>query len=485
MSRLRGRLPIVILVCALAVLPAGLLFGAGTRSLMVPGDMHLFVVGTAALLAALAAGAMSIRAARFSDGRAVLLGFAFSVMAVFLLVHALTTPDVLMGANGVVQAAGALNLPIGGLILSGAGLPMLRGREHIPLLIRAQFVTVGVLAVGGALAIVFAAEIPMVPNPSSLAAEIIFGLTVGPLLLLAWRSAHTFLLTRRGSDLLVAAGVVWLVGAQYGLLNFTMMQAGFWAAHVLEVGGIALVGIPAALDLRHGIASRPLVGDLRADALVANEDAFLGARVRALLVRLGEKDPSTEGHTRRVATLAVQIGEQLGVGEGRLRQLALGGLLHDIGKLSVPDEILGKPGRLTDSEFLEIKRHPGSGRDLLRELGGFPPLVLDLVESHHERLDGAGYPNGVPAGGLALEVRILTVADVYDALTADRVYRDAWSRERALALLSEDTGTAFDGVCVTALEAVLASEPKPIHGRLPLDAPSAAALAPRPASAGG
>ena len=93
--------------------------------------------------------------------------------------------------------------------------------------------------------------------------------------------------------------------------------------------------------------------------------------------------------------MAVAIGELLGQPEGRLRQLALGGLLHDMGKLSVPNEILNKPGRLTDEEFAEIRRHPGAGRELLNELGGFPPLVLDLVESHHERLDGGGYPNGI------------------------------------------------------------------------------------------
>jgi HD-GYP domain-containing protein (c-di-GMP phosphodiesterase class II) len=482
MSRLLGRFPIVALVCALAVIPAALLFGAGTHYMMVPGEVHLFVVGGAALLAALAAIAMSIRAARFSDGRAVLLGFAFSVMAVFLFVHALATPDVLIGANGVVQVAGALNLPVGGLILSASGLAMLRGRERIPLLIRIQVVTVAFLVVLGGLAIVFASQIPVVPNPSSVAAETIFLVTVGPLLLLAWRSAHTYLLTRRGSDLLVAAGVVSLVGAQYGLLNFTMMDAGFWAAHLLEAGGIALVGIPAALDLRYGAASRPLVGDLRADGLVAHEDAFLGARVRALLVRLGEKDPSTEGHTRRVATLAVQIGEQLGLGEGRLRQLALGGLLHDIGKLSVPDEILCKPGRLTEAEFLEIKRHPAAGRDLLKELGGFPSLVLELVESHHERIDGNGYPNQASAASLPLEVRILTVADVYDALTADRVYRDAWDRERALELLREETGTAFDGACVAALEAVLAAEHELTVERVPQRS-AAPTVAPKPAAA--
>jgi HD-GYP domain-containing protein (c-di-GMP phosphodiesterase class II) len=459
MSRLLTRFPVVMLVGALAVLPCAMLAAAGTRMIMIPGIVHLLVVGTAALLAAAAALTMSVRASKFGDGRAVLLGFAFSVMAVMLLVHALATPDVLIGSNGVVQGAGALNLPIGGLILSASGLSALRGRERIPLLLRVQVITVVCLLALGAVLLVVATHIPMVPDPSSVAAETIFAVTVGPLVLLAWRSAHTFLLTRRRSDLLVANGVVWLIGAQFGLLNFQMMQGGFWAAHVLELAGIGLVGIPAALDLRFGVASRPLVGDLRPDLLVAHEDAFLGARVRALLVRLGDKDPSTEGHTRRVATLAVQIGEQLNLPEGRLRQLALGGLLHDIGKLSVPSEILCKPGKLTDQEFIEIQRHPVAGRELLKELGGFSPLVLQLVESHHERVDGGGYPNRVAAGTLPLEVRVLTVADVYDALTADRVYRGAWSPESALELLRKDTGTAFDQVCVAALEATLGSQP--------------------------
>ncbi len=300
------------------------------------------------------------------------------------------------------------------------------------------------------------------PNPSGLEAKALFGVGVIPLGLVAWRAARTYLLTRRASDLIVAEGVVWLIAAQYGLLNFTMMDGAWWAAHVLEVAGIGMVGIPAALDLRHAVASRPWSATSAPATLVEHEEAFLGGRVRAVLVRLGEKDPSTEGHTRRVAKLAVAIGEHLGLPERRLRQLALGGLLHDVGKLSVPNEILNKPGRLTDEEFAEIRRHPGAGRELLSELGGFPPLVLELVESHHERLDGRGYPNGHPAGELDLAVRILTVADVYDALTADRVYREAWPVERALALLEEEIGSAFDAACVHALAALVALEqPEP------------------------
>jgi HD-GYP domain-containing protein (c-di-GMP phosphodiesterase class II) len=335
-----------------------------------------------------------------------------------------------------------------------------------------------VLAAIGATLLAFSGAIAVVPKPSSVIANLIFVAGAIPLTVLAWRAARTCLLTRRVLDLVVAEGVVCLIGAQYGLLNFGMMDCGWWAAHLLEVGGIGMVGIPAALDLRHAVGSRPLVGDLRAGELVDHEEAFLGGRVRAILIRLGEKDPSTEGHTRRVATLAVAIGEHLGLPESRLRQLALGGLLHDVGKLTVPNAILKKPGKLTDAEFAEIRRHPGAGRELLTELGGFPPLVLDLVESHHERLDGRGYPNAVPAGELDLAVRILTVADVYDALTADRVYREAWPAKRAFSLLEDETGTAFDPDCVAALRSVVA-----VQQREPR--PTAPVLEHRPAPASG
>jgi HD-GYP domain-containing protein (c-di-GMP phosphodiesterase class II) len=470
MSLIRARGPVAGLLVGAGLLPALLLFLTGTDHMMPSGMLHISVVGAAGALAAAAAIAMSVIAGRLNDGRAVWLGTAFSVMATMLIIHALATPGVLMPANGVVQVAGALNLPVGGAILAAAGLPILRRPRQMRLLLVFQFLVIGALALAGAVALEFSQDIPVVPNPSTTAANVIFAISSVALALLAWRASRTFLLTRRRSDLVVANGVVWLIAAQYGLLHYTMMDAAFWAAHVLEVVGIGMVGIPAALDLRHAQASRPLVGDLRAADLVEHEEAFLGGRVRALLVRLGEKDPSTEGHTRRVATLAVAIGERLGLPESRLRQLALGGLLHDMGKLSVPNAILNKPGRLTAEEFAEIRRHPGAGRELLNELGGFSSLVLELVESHHERLDGGGYPNRVPAGELDLAVRILTVADVYDALTADRVYREAWPAQRALALLDEDTGTAFDADCVAALRALVAPK-QPEPSRAPSGAP--------------
>jgi HD-GYP domain-containing protein (c-di-GMP phosphodiesterase class II) len=159
-----------------------------------------------------------------------------------------------------------------------------------------------------------------------------------------------------------------------------------------------------------------------------------------------------------VAVLTTQIGEELGLAPAHLRDLALGAMVHDVGKLSVPDAILQKPAELTDEEFAVIRRHPVWGRELVDELGGFSPRVASLVLDHHERLDGKGYPRGLSADQIALDTRILTVCDVYDALISSRVYRDAWTSERALGLLWSEAGQAFDPRCVTALERVLERE---------------------------
>jgi HD-GYP domain-containing protein (c-di-GMP phosphodiesterase class II) len=250
-------------------------------------------------------------------------------------------------------------------------------------------------------------------------------------------------------------GVVLLAASLYGALLLTYVDLGWWLGHIFEFVGIAVVGASLVYDLRRGRRSRALVGDLRAAEIVEAEEAYLGARVRALMVRLAAKDTSTEEHTRRVAALAVEIGETLGLAPTRLRSLAIGGLLHDIGKLSLPSAILRKPGPLDDDEFAHVKLHPERGRELLSELGGFDAGVQRLVLDHHERLDGTGYPRGIRGEELDLATRILAVSDVYDALVSERVYRSAWTRDQALELLRGESGTAFDARCVAALERVL------------------------------
>jgi HD-GYP domain-containing protein (c-di-GMP phosphodiesterase class II) len=304
--------------------------------------------------------------------------------------------------------------------------------------------------------------VPGVPAPKSAAAIALFALGLVVYGALAIRATNTFLLTRRAADFAVVLGIVLLACSLYGALILSFMDLGWWLGHIFEMAGLVVVGSSLVFDLRRGRRSRALVGDLRAAELVSSEEAFLGARVRALTVRLAAKDASTEEHTRRVAMLAVEIGEQLGLSPTRLRSLAIGGLLHDIGKLSVPDSILQKPGPLDDDEFDVVKLHPERGRELLNELGGFDDTVRRLVLDHHERLDGSGYPRGLAGDQLDLATRILAVCDVYDALVSPRVYRSAWPRERALTLLRDESHTAFDARCVAALEQ-LVEQPVPVR----------------------
>ncbi len=358
----------------------------------------------------------------------------------------------------MIALAGGASLPAGATVLSLSALPAMRRPVSLrPVLLLQAVLGVAILGLG-TIGLLVPSAVPNVPAAGSAPAIVLLVVGAIGFALLAWRAARTYTLTRRTTDLLVSVGCVWL---GWALVPQLLMGYGTWAfyfGHAMEPLGIVLIAIPAVIDVRQGGSSRPLVGDLAATELVGAEQAFLGSRVRSLMVDLAAKDRSTEEHTRRVAMLACAVGEELRVPASTLRHLAIGGLLHDMGKLRVPPAILCKPAALDPAEFALITRHPQDGALLLADVGGFPPEVLDLVLNHHERLDGAGYPRGLPADRIGLATRVLTVCDVYDALVSHRVYRPAWTPERALGLLREETGAAFDADCVTALERVLARD---------------------------
>jgi HD-GYP domain-containing protein (c-di-GMP phosphodiesterase class II) len=416
-------------------------------------------VGFSALVAAAAALGLTVVGARRSDTRTVLVGTAFAVMASLLALHGFATPGVWFGNNGVVALTGGATLPVGALILAMSVLPLPHVLQSVrPLLILEGVLLAVVLGLGFS-GLVWPSLVPSVPEPNSHAAMALLLVGLAAYGLLTLRALRTFLLTQRALDLVVVVGLVWLATALVPALTMDYSQLGWWIGHEVELDGILLVGIAVAIDLARAAQSRPLAGDLRGSDLVAAEDIFLGSHVRALTVRLADKDEYTERHTRRVALLAVRVGEQLGLSASRLRTLAIGGLVHDIGKLAVPDAILKKPAALDDEEYGVVQGHPEWGTKLLNELGGFSQAVRQLVRDHHERLDGAGYPRGLKAEEIDLDTRILTVCDVYDALISKRVYRPAWTHEDAMALLRRESGTAFDERCVAALEQVVSGEP--------------------------
>lgn len=470
---------VLLLGVTAAAVPAVVHVLAGNIKVHFTGTTHFYAVGFSALVAAVAAVGLTAIGAKRNDTRTVIVGTAFAVMASLLALHGFATPGVIVDGYGVVAITGGATLPAGALILLLSVVPLPRALRSVRSLLALQGVLLVVVIGLGIAALVWPSLLPAVPAPKSNPAIALLVIGLMAYALLSWRALRTFLLTQRALDLVVVVGLVWLGTALVPALTMDFTQLGWWMGHELELDGILLVGLAVAVDLARAAQSRPLAGDLRSSELVASEDIFLGSHVRALTVRLADKDAYTERHTRRVALLAVQVGEALGLSAGRLRTLAIGGLVHDIGKLSVPDTILKKPGALEDDEYEVVQRHPEWGNRLLSELGGFSDAVRNLVRDHHERLDGKGYPNGLTAAELDLDTRILTVCDVYDALISKRVYREAWSHEQAMELLRRETGTAFDQRCVEALAQVTARERavEPVQRPTPLGARAATELA--------
>lgn len=165
--------------------------------------------------------------------------------------------------------------------------------------------------------------------------------------------------------------------------------------------------------------------------------------VNALASAAEMRDPYTAGHQRRVTLLACAIAEEMGFAEEQFDGIRMAGLVHDIGKFSVPVEILNKPGRISETEFNIIKVHPQAGYNILKEIE-FPWPVAQIVLQHHERLDGSGYPQGLKNGGIMLEAKILAVADVVEAMASHRPYRPALGIDVALAEIVKGKGIIYD-----------------------------------------
>jgi HD-GYP domain-containing protein (c-di-GMP phosphodiesterase class II) len=440
---------------AAAAAPAAAHLAVGYHHVAFTGTTHVYTVGFSALAAFIAAVGLTAIGARRGDTRTMVVGTAFAAMAGLLALHGFSTPGVWFGNNGVVAITGGATLPVGAIVLVFSVLPLPRVlRNVLPFLLLETLLLAVILALGIS-ALVWPTLLPPVPAPGGRDALALLAIGMVAFGLVTLRAVRTFLLTRRALDLAVVVGLVWLATALVPALTMDYSQLGWWIGHEVELDGILVIGIAVAIDLARAAQSRPLAGDLTAAELVASEDLFLGSQVRALTVTLAEKDEYTERHTRRVALRAVQVGDELGLSRGRLRTLAIGGLVHDIGKLAIPDEILKKPGPLDDDEYAAVKEHAERGYRLLTEVGGFSEPVRDLVRDHHERLDGKGYPRGLTAGQITLDARILAVCDVYDALISKRVYRDAWSEQNAIDYLRAETGTAFDERCVEALARVV------------------------------
>jgi diguanylate cyclase (GGDEF)-like protein len=227
-----------------------------------------------------------------------------------------------------------------------------------------------------------------------------------------------------------------------------------------------LLGLTMRLYLDHTRASVEEVRTINDELVASNERVHRTylSTIAALSRAIEAKDDYSGGHVERVRGLSVELGRSFGFAGAELEAIEVGALLHDIGKIGIPERILNKPGPLSEEEWEEMRRHPVTSDYILAGIE-LHPFVRQIVRSSHERLDGRGYPDGLSGNDVPLPARIVLVADAFDALVTDRPYRPARSIAEALGELRAHAGTQFDPAVVAALEALWAEHPELLAGR--------------------
>ena len=202
-----------------------------------------------------------------------------------------------------------------------------------------------------------------------------------------------------------------------------------------------------ANDISFGLSSLRTRAD-RETALRRLERA-MEETVQVIASTVEMRDAYTAGHQRRVAKIAEAIAKEMGLSDDRVHGLRLASIVHDVGKINIPAEILSKPGKLSRFEYELIKTHPQAGYDILKPVE-FPWPIADMVLQHHERLNGSGYPKGLKGDAILLEARIIAVADVLEAMISHRPYRPARGVDLALAEIQQGSGKLYDPAVVEA-----------------------------------
>lgn len=205
-------------------------------------------------------------------------------------------------------------------------------------------------------------------------------------------------------------------------------------------------------------------GETRLEHSLKGLESSYGVTLKALINALEARDAETHGHSERVVTFSLRLGHEMGLDEEQRRDLELGAMLHDIGKIGVPDAILRKPGRLSDREWEKMKQHPVHGHRILRDIE-FLEGAARVVLEHHERWDGKGYPRGLRGNEIDITARVFAVADAFDAMTSDRVYSRGKSFSEAFEELKKCAGSQFDPEVIEAFNAVPATDWEILHKR--------------------
>ncbi len=441
-----------------------LVIGQLTASLL-PGDDPLWesplalflLVVVAASACAVAAAVVIVIAWRDDTAELGLLGAFTMAVSVLPLVHGITTPGIWYGPNQATMSSVFWALPIASI----AVVPLIAPRARLArratqrwrLLVTAHLAVVGVASSG---LLVSPSLLPVWPMSSPTAIAVAVA-AMSVCIALSFRQLRLSIIAGSSRSFAVSVGFAFVGVSSLVWVGRAPFTAGFWLAHALDILGVLLVTIGAIVSLRQRADLRDVLRPLTVHTPLAAFELGLDPLVHRFVASLETKDPVTRDHVVRSAELAMAVGDRLGVAARDMQLLGLGALLHDLGKLTIPDAILNKPDRLDPDEFTIVQGHAAAGERLVRESIVLAPIG-PIVRGHHERLDGRGYPDGLIGEAIPRLARIVSVCDAFDAMARTRQYREGMGAARAIAILREHAGSQWDPHVVEALVHVVDRE---------------------------
>lgn len=448
-----GLIAVVLLwLLGLGVQLTPLVVGAGDPI----GSMTLlfWVVVIAASLCVVTSVALLGLARRRDSAELGVVGGFFFVGSVLPLVHGITVPGVVYGPNAATSLSVYLAIPMAVAV----ALPLLFGRtEPAPAILRQWTRWVGAWAVLATALAVFllvapnAIASPAPRSPLSVGTSI---LMIALTAMLAAQQLRLAWIAQKRRYAIVALGFAWFGVSSAVWFDGEPLTLAFWSAHAFDIFGVLAATVGGLVVHRSSLSIDDILRPITHNDPLTALEAGLDPTVHRFVADLEAKDTITRDHVVRTAALAVAVASELRRPALEVRQIGMAALLHDLGKLAVPDEILNKNGKLTDDEFAVIKQHPRLGADLIRQ-SAILDDIAGLIEAHHERYDGGGYPNGTAGPDLPIGASIISACDAFDAIANTRQYRTGAGWERGLEVLAEHAGTQWHPAAVDAVAAVV------------------------------
>lgn len=431
---------------------APLVFGSGPQV----GSMTVlfWLVVIAASLCVITSGALLVLGWRRDVPELGVVAGFFFVGSVLPLVHGITTPGVLYGDNAATMLSVFLTIPLA----SAVALPTLFGRAPLGrfILQRWKVWVTGWISVSLLLAtfLLIAPNVLPAPSPSSPVSVGVALVMIAVTMAFAARHLRLATISQDIRHATVALGFAWFGVSAAVWFDGAPLSVGFWTAHLFDIFGVLAATIGGYIAHRASGSIDDVLRPITSTDPLSALEAGLDPIVHRFVASLEAKDTITRDHVVRTSALAVAVAEDLRLPARELRRVGLAALLHDLGKLEIPDAILNKKGRLDPDEFAVIQTHPTIGARMVEQ----SPILDDiapLIEAHHERVDGGGYPQGLVGERVPFGASIISVCDAFDAIANTRQYRVGAGWERALDVLAEHAGTQWHPQVVDAATRVV------------------------------